>query len=64
MAIELMASCDECQNILSDGDEVYCVNCFRSLEKDISSLEEKISQLEDVITGLEADLNIARGENT
>lgn len=62
MAIENTTICDECKQGLSEGDEVYCVDCHSRSENEIVELEKKISQLEDEIIALGADLDVARGE--
>ena len=42
--IDLNCNCDGCRKRLGDGDEVYCITCFRDLKNRIEELEAELSR--------------------
>jgi len=54
MSIDI--GCDECKKGISDGDQVYCQDCWSDKEKE---LESKIQEKDREIEGCEDDLQNA-----
>ena len=54
MSIDISVVCDECKNGISDGEYVYCEDCWKNKEKE---LENQISEKDREIESFERDVS-------
>jgi len=66
----LETECNECDNAIESGDEIYCKGCIDELYNDIENLEseiiekdEEIVELQEKIDELEERIKEIEGEN-
>lgn len=55
MAVELNLRCDGCGRHFSEGDEVYCVDCYNAVLDHVRELEEENEalrrEIEELMSG-------------
>ena len=45
MSIEFDIKCDECRNIISEDEDIYCKDCWEDLNEKIRNLKKIIEHL-------------------
>ena len=55
MAVEIR--CDNCNESLSEGDEILCQKCTRLYEADIATLKDEINELNKELTTIGRQLD-------
>lgn len=57
MSIEIIGECESfrCRAVFKGGSQVYCVDCYASLEDELRRANVKINELENKLGGKECE---------